>query len=509
MKGKTALLSVFDKTGIADFAAELENMDYRILSTGGTAKELTSKGVKVEDISSFTGYPELFSGRVKTLHPLVHGGILAREQDLPEVREHDLELIDLVVVNLYPFQEVAKKTSSTDSDLLEMIDVGGPTLLRASAKNFPRVLAVVDPDDYDEVISRIREDRNDFDFRRKMAVKAFAHTSEYDVNIFNTLSSRWEDGSLPMRFGFTYKKDRELRYGENPHQRGGLYISDDAADSSLSKAKKLHGKLLSYNNYLDADNALAIVRDFEKPCACVVKHINPCGVGTGDDIGTAWKRAYGADKLSAFGGIVAFNREVDEEIADSMRKIFLEVIIAPSYTDGAMDILKKKKNRRIIQTGPLEKPRKSLEFRSIDGGLLVQDNDCMTVTEKDLKTVTERKPTEAEVRSMLFGFNLLKHIKSNTVIYTNEYQTVGIGAGQTSRVDAARIAGRKSKGRSQGCAMASDAFFPFRDGIDTAAEFGITSVIQPGGSIRDDEVIEAANEHGMAMVFTGKRAFWH
>ncbi|HEQ79250.1 MAG TPA: bifunctional phosphoribosylaminoimidazolecarboxamide formyltransferase/IMP cyclohydrolase, partial [Euryarchaeota archaeon] len=395
-----------------------------------------------------------------------------------------------------------------ESELLEMIDIGGPTLLRASAKSYERVVVACDPDDYLDIISRLQKDNIDAK-RKELALKAFAHTAHYDSVIYSRLWSRWKPNTFPDYWGLAFEKISDLRYGENPHQRGALYGRFDPAPSSLANAEKLWGKELSYNNLLDSNNALSIVRDFQKPCVTIVKHINPCGVAIGETIEEAWHTAYSSDPMSAFGGIVAFNRELSAEIAQGMRKIFLEVIIAPSVAPEALDILKKKKDRRIIVTGPLEPHVKGWDFKNIEGGLLLQDKDNARVTREQLKVVTERTPTKSEYEAMLFGANLLKRVRSNTILFTNSIQTVGIGAGQMSRVDAVKIAGEKSRGRSSGCAMASDAFFPFRDGIDVAHEFGITAVIQAGGSVRDQEVIDAANEHNMTMVFSGTRAFWH
>jgi len=516
---RRALISVSDKTGIVEFARALAAQDVEILSTGGTAKMLADNKIAVVEVSDYTGFPEMMDGRVKTLHPKVHGGLLGRRgTDDAVMEQHDIPPIDMVVVNLYPFAQTIARDDCELPMAIENIDIGGPTMLRAAAKNHAAVTVVVDADDYTRVLEEMSRnggaisDATRFD----LAVKTFEHTAQYDGAIANYLGAIQDNGQpagLPRTFNSQYIKTQEMRYGENPHQSAAFYVEAGSKEASISTATQLQGKELSYNNIGDTDAALECVKQFSGAPSCViVKHANPCGVATGSSLLEAYDRAYSTDPESAFGGIIAFNSELDAQTAQAIvERQFVEVIIAPSVSTDAIEVVKAKKNVRLLECGqwPAE-PASRLDFKRVNGGLLVQDADLLLSDE--IKVVTQRVPTEQEMQDLLFTWKVAKYVKSNAIVYGRDGMTIGVGAGQMSRVNSARIAGIKAehaKLEVRGSVMASDAFFPFRDGLDQAAGAGIRAVIQPGGSMRDDEVIAAADEHDIAMVFTGMRHFRH
>lgn len=510
---KRALISVSEKSGIVEFARELVNLGIEIISTGGTAKLLKENGIDIVEISDFTGFPEILDGRVKTLHPKVHAGILnIRDNESHQLvmKEMGLVNIDLVVVNLYPFEKTVAKEGVSFDEAIENIDIGGPTMVRSAAKNHKYVAIVVDNNDYNKIIDEIKNGGINYETRLNLARKAFTHTAVYDALISNYFNSVCnidfpDEISLPMR------KAQDLRYGENPHQKAAFYKSPLIKEVSVSTSKQLHGKELSFNNIIDINAALELVKEFDKPAAVIIKHTNPCGVGTSDNLLDAYNFALECDPVSAFGGIVAFNRVLDKETAEKLKELFLEVVIAPDFEKGALDILTTKKNLRLIKTGDFNQIKDNeFDVKKVVGGFLLQDRDLENFDkEHGLKVVTKRKPTEEELEALKFAWIVVKHVKSNAIVYANKNQTVGIGAGQMSRVDSSIIAAMKARKPLNGCVMASDAFFPFRDSVDEAAKNGITAIIQPGGSIRDNEVIEAANEHNIAMIFTGMRHFKH
>jgi len=512
-----ALISVSDKTGILELSKALIEAGVEILSTGGTAKLLTQNKLPVTEVSEYTGYPEMMDGRVKTLHPKIHGGILGRRGIDDEVMKlNGIAPIDLIVVNLYPFEATIAKENCSLEDAIENIDIGGPTMVRAAAKNHEFVSIVVEPADYARVIAEINSGGITKETRFDLAVKAFEHTSNYDGNIANYLGKINSDGSqsnFPRTINLQFDKVQEMRYGENPHQQAAFYKETHPAEVSVASATQVQGKELSYNNVADTDAALECVKSFEEPACVIVKHANPCGVAIAENIMGAYELAYKTDPTSAFGGIIAFNRPLEEDVAaEIIKRQFVEVIIAPSVTDAAKAVLSEKKNVRVLECGQWDKPVPSLDFKRINGGLLVQDRDLGMVGVDDLQVVTAKKPTEDQLRDLLFAWKVAKFVKSNAIVYVKNSMTIGVGAGQMSRVYSAKVAGIKAADENlevAGSVMASDAFFPFRDGIDAAHEAGITAVIQPGGSMRDDEVIAAANEHGMAMVFTSMRHFRH
>ena len=529
MNVSQALISVSDKRGVLDFARELAALGIKLLSTGGTASLLREAGLDVTDVSEHTGFPEMLDGRVKTLHPKVHGGILAR-RDLAEhmdtIAAHDIGRIDLVVVNLYPFQQTVAKPDCTLEDAIENIDIGGPTMVRAAAKNHGNeqggVGIVTDPEDYGCIVEELKTNAGKLSHKTRfaLAVKAFTHTARYDSAISNYLTAlvtnEAGDVSLqtyPERLQLAFDKVQDLRYGENPHQSAAFYRQPGAAEGGVAGYSQLQGKELSYNNIADADAAWECVKAFDgsAPACVIVKHANPCGVAVAASPLEAYKKAFSTDPTSAFGGIIAFNGEVDRAAAEAVSAQFLEVLIAPSYTADALELLASKKNVRVL-TCPLGQPAGAFDYKRVGGGLLVQSADEARIQVADLKVVTRRAPTEAELRDMLFAWRVAKYVKSNAIVYCKDGMTVGVGAGQMSRVDSARIARIKAENAGlqiAGCVVASDAFFPFRDGLDVLAQAGATAVIQPGGSMRDDEVIAAANEHDIAMVFTGFRHFRH
>jgi phosphoribosylaminoimidazolecarboxamide formyltransferase/IMP cyclohydrolase len=515
---KRALLSVSDKTGLLDFARALADAGVEMLSTGGTAKAIRDAGLPVIDVSDYTGFPEMLDGRVKTLHPKVHGGILGR-RDLPEhvatMQEHGIGNIDLVCVNLYPFVQTVSKPGCTLEDAIENIDIGGPAMVRSSAKNHAFVTIVTDPADYAKVVDEMKANGGAVTDKTRfsLAIKAFEHTAAYDGAIANHFGKLVEESEFPRTINLQFQKAQGMRYGENPHQNAAFYVEAGAKEASIATAKQLQGKELSYNNIGDADAALECVKQFDAAPACViVKHANPCGVAYGKDLLEAYNRAYQTDPESAFGGIIAFNGELDAETMKTIvERQFVEVIIAPKVSAAAVEIAAAKKNVRVLECGQWPAtPGSRLDFKRVNGGLLVQEADLALTNE--IKVVTKRAPTEAEMRDLLFAWRVAKYVKSNAIVYAKGDMTIGVGAGQMSRVNSARIAAIKAEHAGlavPGSVMASDAFFPFRDGIDNAAQSGIVAVIQPGGSMRDDEVIAAADAHGMAMVFTGMRHFRH
>ena len=516
---RRALISVSDKSGVADFARALAARGVEILSTGGTARLLAEAGVPVTEVSAYTGFPEIMDGRVKTLHPRVHGGILARRgRDDEAMCEHGIHPIDLVAVNLYPFEATTAREGCPLEEAIEQIDVGGPAMIRAAAKNHAWVTVVVEPSDYARVLEALaREGGTGLALRRELAARAFAHTARYDGAIAAWLGARLGGGDAPAPFPpwltLQLEKAGDMRYGENPHQRAAFYREPGFAGASVATAAQLQGKPLSFNNVADADAALECVRQFERPACVIVKHANPCGVAVADGIGEAYARAYATDPTSAFGGIIAFNRPLDGGTARAIvERQFVEVIVAPEVTEEARAALAAKPNVRVLACGALGPAPAGLDLRRVTGGLLVQDRDVAMVGREALRVVTRRAPDERELEDLLFAWRVVKFVKSNAIVYARDGRTVGVGAGQMSRVWSARIAAEKAAAEGlevRGSVMASDAFFPFRDGIDQAAEAGVTAVIQPGGSVRDEEVIAAADEHGMAMVFTGMRHFRH
>lgn len=513
MSIKRALISVSDKTGITQFAQSLVSLNIELLSTGGTAKLLKEQGIPVIEVSDFTGFPEIMAGRVKTLNPLIHGGILARRGvDEGVMIENDIKPIDLVVVNLYPFQDTISGPECSFEDAIENIDIGGPAMLRSSAKNHKSVTVIVDSSDFQLVLDELNASGNtSLKTRKKLALKTFEHTAQYDGAIANYLGEEEDGFSNTLNFQFT--KSQALRYGENPHQRAAFYTDSNLEEVSIANSKQIQGKPLSYNNLADADAALQCVRDFDEPSCVIIKHANPCGVASRKDILRAYQSAYQTDPTSAFGGIIAFNRELDIVTAEVIiNQQFVEVIIAPKINIATLKILAKKENIRVLECGELGKPKTTFDFKKVSGGLLVQDNDIELINVDNLKCVTTIKPSDSEMNDLIFAWKVAKSVKSNAIVYVKNQMTIGIGAGQMSRIYSAKIAGIKAADENlevEGSVMASDAFFPFRDGIDAAAKAGISSIIHPGGSMRDDEVIAAANEHGISMIFTGIRHFKH
>ena len=514
---KLALLSVSNKDGLIEFAQALHKRGVQILSTGGTASALEKAGIAVKQVSAHTGFPEIMDGRVKTLHPKIHGGLLGRRGvDEDVMRQHGIDAIDLIVVNLYPFAATVAKPDCTFEDAIENIDIGGPAMVRASAKNHDRVTIVVDPTDYPAVLQELESSNGTVsaDTRKRLAAKAFAHTASYDAAVAQYLAKQTGDTTeYPDTLNLQFKKRIDLRYGENPHQTGAFYTAPQATGASIGSAKQLQGKTLSYNNIADGDTAFECVRQFDAPACVIVKHANPCGVAVASNTLAAYDQAYKTDPTSAFGGIIAFNRTLNAATARAIvERQFVELIIAPDVDRDALEICARKENVRVLVTGGSGTSGLKHEYRSVNGGLLVQTRDEGMVAKASLKIVTKRQPTKDEMDDLLFAWQVCKYVKSNAIIYVKGRTTIGVGAGQMSRVVSSRIAAMKAKDEGltvAGAVMASDAFFPFRDGLDVAAEFGIKAVIQPGGSVRDPEVIAAADEHGMAMVLTGMRHFRH
>lgn len=515
---RRALISVSDKSGIGEFAAALRALGVELLSTGGTYRLLREIGLDVTEVADYTGFPEMMDGRVKTLHPKVHGGILGRRgQDDDVMAEHGIEPIDMVVVNLYPFSTTVANPDCTLEDAIENIDIGGPTMVRAAAKNHRFVNIVVNASDYDEVINEMQTNSGStcLESRFNLAIKAYEHTAAYDGAIANHFGTLVPGGSkkFSRTFNTQFHKVQEMRYGENPHQQAAFYVEDNLTEAGIATARQIQGKELSFNNVADTDAALECVKNFHKPACVIVKHANPCGVAVAASISEAYDLAFATDTESAFGGIIAFNRELDAKTAASIvDRQFVEVIIAPSVSEEAAALVADKKNVRLLACGEWSLPGPALDFKRVNGGLLIQDRDLGRITREDLSVVSKLQPTAQQLEDLLFAWVVAKFVKSNAIVYAANGQTIGVGAGQMSRINSARIAAIKAEhaGLSvQGSVMASDAFFPFRDGIDNAGQAGVAAIIQPGGSIRDDEVIAAADEHGMAMVFTGMRHFRH
>ena len=507
-----ALISVFDKSGVVEFARRVADADFELVSTGGTHRTLTDEGgLSVRQVADVTGSPEILDGRVKTLHPVIHGGLLARRESpeqMEELAAHGIGTIDLVVVNLYPFAATISRPGVTLDDALENIDIGGPTMLRAAAKNFPSVAVVVDPADYDWVADKLTDGGLTPADRRGLAAKAFRHVSEYDAVVTGYLAEATESEELPDRLTISLDKVAGLRYGENPHQSGALYAPAGAGLSGIAGARQLHGRELSYNNLMDADAAWRTVSDFAEPTVAVVKHNNPCGLASRDSVAEAYQLAYEGDTVSAFGGIVAVNRRLDAAMAQAMDPIFYEVVIAPGYDDDALAILQRKRNLRILTVGDAPASA-ALDLRPIAGGMLVQGADDIAEDPSEWKTVTEREPSAEERQDLAFAWKAAKHIKSNAIVFARDRALVGMGAGQPNRVVSVHLSQRIAGDKATGAVLASDAFFPFPDNIELAAEAGITAIAQPGGSVRDEEVIAAADQAGLAMVFTGVRHFRH
>jgi len=524
MKVKRALISVSDKTGLDEFVKGLHKLGIDMLSTGGTAKRIRELGIPVRDVSDYTGFPEMLDGRVKTLHPKVHGALLSlrdNPEHMAKVKEHGIELIDMVVVNLYPFEKTVQKEGVRLEEAIENIDIGGPSMLRSAAKNYKSVAVITNPSKYHEILEELMDSKGSLSEKTlsDLALEVFKLTSRYDNAIYNFLHGRLEKEAesaqlerFPKTLQLRYEKAQELRYGENPHQKASFYIDKGIDEPSVSTTKQLHGKELSFNNILDINAALEIVKDYEEPAVTIIKHSNPCGTAVAPTIEKAFKDALACDPMSAFGGIIGLNREVDTKMAGIIAKSgFVECIIAPKYSDKALEILKEKKNVRLMEVpGFGKKPRGSdYDMKKVTGGMLVQDRDLKTITEKDLKVVTKKKPTKSEIESMLFGWRLCKHVKSNAILFCQGTKTVGVGAGQMSRVDSVMIAAHKAGKKSKGAVLISDAFFPKPDGIEGAKKAGIAAIIQPGGSIQDEEIIKTADKLGMSMVFTGVRHFKH
>jgi len=510
-----ALISVYDKTGVVEFSKRLVDSGFELVSTGGTHRTLSEEGsLPVKQVSEVTGSPEILDGRVKTLHPVIHAGLLARRDSpahVAELAEHGIDPIDLVVVNLYPFVETISKPGVTMDDALENIDIGGPTMLRAAAKNFPSVAVVVDPADYSWVADKMCGAGLSPEDRRKLAAKAFHHVSVYDTAVAAYLTGAdtdTETGELPEQLTIELVKTATLRYGENPHQQGGLYVAASGMAGGIAGAKQLHGRELSYNNLMDADAVWRTVSDFGDLAVAVVKHANPCGLACHQDQVIAYQNAYEGDTISAFGGIVGYNRTVTAAAAQAMDAVFYEVVVAPGYEPEALEILQKKRNLRILTVDQASNTR-SYDLRPVSGGVLIQDPDIIDQDPASWKTVTERTPTATEMEDLDFAWTAAKHIKSNAIVFAKNRTLIGMGAGQPNRVVSVHLSQRTAGDKAAGCVLASDAFFPFPDNIELAAEAGITAVVQPGGSIRDDEVIAEANKHGLAMVFTGVRHFRH
>jgi len=513
---RRALISVSDKTGIVELAQALIHQGVELLSTGGTAKLIAEQGIAVTEISDYTGFPEMMAGRVKTLHPKVHGGILGRRGiDEAVMQEHDIAPIDLVIINLYPFQQTVANPDCSLEDAVENIDIGGPAMVRAAAKNHASVAIVVDPSDYALLLQELESQGGVGDATRfSLAIKAYEHTAQYDgaiANYFGRLVQPAEDQAFPRTLNLQFRHSQTMRYGENPHQAAAFYSTTDNTETSVAGADQLQGKALSFNNIADTDAALECVKQFEAPCCVIIKHANPCGVAIADNIHDAYQRAFSADPESAFGGIIAFNRVLDADTAKAIiERQFVEVIIAPAVAEDALDALAAKENLRLLCCGQWQQSGSRLDYKHVNGGLLVQDADQALY--RGLEVVSDVQPDEQQMQDMVFAWQIAKFVKSNAIIYARDNMTIGVGAGQMSRINSARIAAIKAEHANlqvAGSVMASDAFFPFRDGIDAANQVGISAVIQPGGSMRDEEVIAAANEHGMAMVFTGMRHFRH
>ena len=507
VKINRALISVFDKTGLDKLAKEFVSRGIEIMSTGGSAKFLRDKNIKVTDVSDYTNFPEIMDGRVKTINPLVEGGILGlRDKHEKDAKDNNIKWIDIVICNLYPFSETISKNDCDQALALENVDIGGPTMIRSAAKNVGWVTVIVDPNDYDYLLENITDENEiDFDSRSFFSAKAFGHTAQYDTIIHNYLKPE----KLSDDFTLTFSKHSEMRYGENPHQAAAAYTIPGDRSNNILNAKIHQGKKLSYNNIMDADAALSCLKEFNSTACVIVKHANPCGVALGANMLNVYKRAFNADSLSAFGGIIAINQPCDDILAKEISKVFVEIVLAPAFTKKSLEIFSKKKNLRVLEVGNIQSREQLLEVRNVVGGVIVQETDTSILSEDNLQVVTENKPSDNDMKTMLFGWKVLKHVKSNGILIVKDNTTVGVGAGQVSRVDSVDIAMKKSGESIKDSILCSDAFFPFRDSIDKIAGSGIKAVLQPGGSVRDDEVISACNEHGIAMVFTGQRCFKH
>jgi phosphoribosylaminoimidazolecarboxamide formyltransferase/IMP cyclohydrolase len=516
MEHRYAVVSVYDKEGIVVFSKELSNLGITILSTGGTATFLQKAGIPFKEVSAVTGFPEMLNGRVKTLHPIIHAGILARRDDkkhLKTLKDHQINLIDFIVCNLYPFEKTIEKPNVSIEEVIENIDIGGPTLIRAGAKNYKDVVVVTSPKQYSEILTALNSKKGiTLEQRKKLAIEAYTHTAQYDSIISQYLRNRENNEILPQDYTVSMRKIQEMRYGENPHQKGAFYKElPSTGEPCISNVIQLQGKELSFNNILDANCAIECIKEFREPSCVIIKHATPCGIASTSILLKTWIDAYATDIYSPYGGIVAFNRKLPKDLAQELSKYYLEVIIAPSFSKDVRTVLREKKNLRLLELKGLEKEskRKGLDVRSVVGGFLVQERDVWFADQKTWKIVTKTKPTKKDLISMDFAVKCVKHVKSNSVVFVKGTRTVGIGGGQTSRVDATWIATNKGKDQIKGSIMASDAYFPFRDAVDVAVNAGVKAIIQPGGSIHDEEVIQAANEHGISMVFSGQRYFRH
>ena len=507
VKINRALISVFDKTSLDSLAKEFVSRGIEIMSTGGSAKFLRDKNVKVTDVSDYTNFPEIMDGRVKTINPLVEGGILGlRDKHEKDAKDNNIKWIDIVICNLYPFSETISENDCDQALALENVDIGGPTMIRSAAKNVGWVTVIVDPSDYDYLLENMNDKNEiDFDSRSFLSAKAFGHTAKYDTTIHNYLKPE----RLSNDFTLTFSKHSEMRYGENPHQAAAAYTIPGDRSNNILNAKIHQGKKLSYNNIMDADAALSCLKEFNSTACVIVKHANPCGVALGANMLDVYKKAFNADSLSAFGGIIAINQPCDDILAKEISKVFVEIVLAPAFTKKSLEIFSKKKNLRVLEVGNIQSREQLLEVRNVVGGIIVQETDTSNLSKDNLQVVTENNPSNSDIKTMLFGWKVLKHVKSNGILIVKDNTTVGVGAGQVSRVDSVDIAMKKSGESIKDSILCSDAFFPFRDSIDKIAGSGIKAILQPGGSVRDDEVISACNEHGIAMVFTGQRCFKH
>lgn len=508
---KRALISVSNKDEITTFAQGLHDLDYEIISTGGTLRVIKEAGIPVIAVDEVTGFPEILDGRVKTLHPFIHGGLLAKKDNpshQEQLKENAITPIDMVVVNLYPFKQTLERVEVSNEEIIENIDIGGPTMIRAAAKNFTDVTVIVDPADYESILEALQNEQLDLKKRQQLAAKVFRHTAHYDAMIANFFTEETEE-AYPETYTVTYEKVQTLRYGENPHQQAAFYKNPLRVGGSLATAKQLHGKDLSYNNIQDANAALEILSEYQEPAAVAVKHMNPCGIGVADTITEAFKTAYDADPISIFGGIVACNKEVDLQTAEQLSGIFLEIVIAPRFSEAALEILTKKKNIRLLELEMDDDKKVNNKLTTMKGGVLIQDADNGKVAAGELTVATKRQPTESEIADLLFAWKAVKHVKSNAIVLAKTNQTVGIGAGQMNRIGAATIAIEQAGEKAEGSVLASDAFFPMPDTVEAAAKAGVTAIIQPGGSKRDQDSIDACDEHGIAMVYTGMRHFKH
>jgi phosphoribosylaminoimidazolecarboxamide formyltransferase / IMP cyclohydrolase len=508
---KRALISVSDKQNIIEFSKGLVELDYEIISTGGTLKTLLDANVPAIAVDQVTGFPEIMDGRVKTLHPAIHGGLLAKRSNqnhMKQLKDNRIEPIDLVVVNLYPFKQTLEKTGVSEDEIIENIDIGGPTMLRSAAKNFLDVMVVVDSADYDVILEKLRNQTITQQYRQTLAAKVFRHTANYDAMIANYFLNQTGE-NFPETYTVTYERVQTLRYGENPHQIAAFYKNPIQNGMSLATAQQLHGKELSFNNIQDANAALEIVAEYTEPTAVAVKHMNPCGIGMGDSIAEAFQLAYDADPVSIFGGIVAFNREVDSQTAEKLSEIFLEIVLAPSFSEKALHILTQKKNIRLVALEMSREDSESFKLTTVNGGVLIQSKDAGHIEECDLEVVTKKIPSKKEIQDLLFAWKAVKHVKSNAIVLAKDKQTIGVGAGQMNRVGAAKIAIEQAGDRAVGSVMASDAFFPMPDTVEEAIKAGVTAIIHPGGSKRDQDSIDICDKHGIAMIVTGMRHFKH